>query len=779
MYLKSIHLRGFKSFGVKTVLLFEPGINVIVGPNGSGKSNIVDAISWVLGEQSPKSLRSSSMGDIIFRSKNDELAIADVSLIFDNSDNILPIEFNEVKFTRRGYLKGGCDYFINSSPCRLTDIYDLIAESGIGKGLYTIISQGQVNNIILYKPSEKKQVIDEIIGISRHKIKRDKSKDKLENIENDINRISDLLFEVKRTMDPLEIEAQKSREFLKLTQELKNNEISLFLSNINNLNKKWEEENKNYEKNSKDLSEITKRINLINEQKKEIENEYYRQKENFNKINEKNNIFNVFYNKLNNIKSIILNQKTGIDTVTNMINFSINNVKNGYNNKENESLKIEKNNILLNEKIKGIIRKIDEIYEISNNFFKNNINWFKDEYLEQVKNFYELLNLKLSSLKNTINSELTTSKAKEKITLNKNDFQEDNVKDNIENNINDRLKKLNEIKEIAILNIKNIDLLLKILNKLLNLSEKIKNKLIIDTKNEKEKSEYFSNKLSNFYEELNKLNSKRNFLENEIYRGNLRKEQIKDKVKDLSIKIYDDYNMSVDYIVKNFKPADNEKECELKIKSLKSELSNYKNVNPNAYIEYEKIKERYEFLSNQKNDLVESKKNLIKIIDELNQKIRQFFNEKFYEINENFKYYFKILFPSGEGELLLVDSENENEDFGIDIKADIGNNKSVSLQLLSGGEKALVSVAYLFSIFSVNYSPFYIFDEIDASLDDANLLRFINLVKIFSQGRQIIMITHQKKTMEVADIIYGFSMQSNGITKVVSEKIKNNYVKAI
>ncbi|MCL4384746.1 MAG: AAA family ATPase, partial [Cyanobacteria bacterium] len=155
---------------------------------------------------------------------------------------------------------------------------------------------------------------------------------------------------------------------------------------------------------------------------------------------------------------------------------------------------------------------------------------------------------------------------------------------------------------------------------------------------------------------------------------------------------------------------------------------------------------------------------------------REYFNEKFYEINENFKYYFKILFPLGEGELLLTDIDNNDEDFGIDIKADIGNNKSVSLQLLSGGEKALVSVAYLFSIFAVNYSPFYIFDEIDAALDDANLERFLTLAKIFSQGRQIIIITHQKKTMEVADIIYGFTMQSNGITKIVSEKIKNNYV---
>ena len=171
--------------------------------------------------------------------------------------------------------------------------------------------------------------------------------------------------------------------------------------------------------------------------------------------------------------------------------------------------------------------------------------------------------------------------------------------------------------------------------------------------------------------------------------------------------------------------------------------------------------------------MAESKRELENIINDLNIEIKQFFNEKFQEINENFKFYFKILFPAGEGELIIKDSEDYEEDeFGIDIKADTGSNKSVSLQLLSGGEKALVSIAFLFSIFATNSSPFYIFDEIDAALDDANLDRFLTLVETFSENRQIIIISHQKKTMEIADIIYGFSMQSNGVTKIVSEKLK-------
>jgi chromosome segregation protein len=770
LYLKSIYLRGFKSFGTKSNLLFEPGISIIVGPNGSGKSNIVDAISWVLGEQSPKSLRSTSMGDVIFKSKNDELAIAEVSLIFDNTDKILPVEFAEVKFTRRGYLKGGSEYYINSSPCRLADIQDLIAESGIGKGLYTIISQGQVNNIILYKPAERKHIIDEIIGVSRHKIKRDKSKARLDFIENDINRVNDLLHEVKRTMDPLAIEAKKSKIFFELSQELKNAEISLFITNINNLNKKWDEENKIYEKNSLQLIETDEKINIINAQKKEFESLFYEERENYNKLEEKNNHFNLLYNQLNNIKSIILNQKTGIETIINMIDFSINDISSAYDNKKINNAEGKETDVLDKKEIKKIAGKIDEILQLTHKFFNNSAQWAKEQYLKEISSFKEIFISELNSVKNMLTLNISSSQ-----NTQKEDFKVNSLTEN-KFNIEKRLNKLKEIKEFAELNINNLNSLMKNSIKLMDISKNIKDGLSFKINKEKEQSSSYQLKLNKYFEELNKLNSKKNFLENEIYRCDLKKEQIKDKVKDISIKIFDEYNMSVDYILKNFKPADDEQKCELRIKALKNELSNYKNVNPNAHLEYEKIKERFEFLDNQKNDLIESKKSLGKLIEELNQKIRQYFNEKFYEINENFKYYFKILFPLGEGELLLTDIDNDDEDFGIDIKADIGNNKSVSLQLLSGGEKALVSVAYLFSIFAVNSSPFYIFDEIDAALDDANLERFLTLTKIFSQGRQIIMITHQKKTMEAADIIYGFTMQSNGITKIVSEKIKNNYV---
>lgn len=769
-------MRGFKSFGLNTSLAFEPGISIIVGPNGSGKSNIVDAVSWVLGEQSPKSLRGSSMQDVIFKSKGEEFAIAEVSLLFNNEDKTLPIEFSEVKLTRRAYLKGGSEYFINSSPARLTDIQDLISEGGLGKGLYTIVNQGQINDIVLFKPLERKQIIDEVIGISRHKIRRDKSKDRLNSVEQDINRINDLLHEIKITMDPLEVEAKKSKELERILNELKNEEISLFIASINKLNNQWDEENIKIERNNIEIKQINENINTLTNQKDEFEKKINNKNSLVFSIEENLNKFSSMVNELISFKSIVNNQKTSMETILNMIKFSLSNLEmdriniltNG--NEENKNIKEKsRNDFIKDENFRNVVKeKIEQCLKNIDFIILNLDKWLVPVFAVEAKSLMKNVKLNIIEIGDSISNFYNN------IGNKKDKSSSDNLIAT-KKSLKDKSKKLERIKEIISSVLKNVSTLEMVLSKLIGESTSIKEKINIKLKEEKDKYGEEQNLLEKYFAELNKLNSRKNFLENDIYRGNLKKDQIKEKVKDLTIKIFDDYNMPLDFIIKNFKPCADINKTELKVKELKNELKKYKNVNPNAYLEYERIKERFDFLNGQKIDLVDSKKELEEIIEELDKKIKEHFNQKFQEINENFKFYFKILFPNGEGELVIKDYENSLEDdFGVDIKVDIGNNKSVSLHLLSGGEKTLVSIAFLFSIFSSNPSPFYVFDEIDASLDDANIDRLLNLIKIFSQGRQLLMVTHQKRTMEIADVIYGFSMQSNGITKIVSQKIKGN-----
>jgi len=479
---------------------------------------------------------------------------------------------------------------------------------------------------------------------------------------------------------------------------------------------------------------------------------------------EKLSSFNIFLNKLRSLQLVVNNRLISIGTIISMLEFSMKNFSS-----EKVNYFSELNGEEHEEKLLSILRQlaeqIKECLFILNKLYENIKSTVKSSYFKEVKVELETLNNILSDMKKTISENLNKKEQKEKIQ------DKDIIKHTSETK--EKVIKLDQVK-IEVAKITNeVNLLAGLLDRFFKKSLELETRLnseILNKKNE------FNKKLTiynNFEEKLNILNSKKNFLENDSYRADLKKEQIKEKVKDLTIKIFDDYNLSLDYILKNYSPSKEPIDSERRLQYLKSKLQSYKNINPNAHLEYEKIKERFDFLSNQKTDLVESKKGLEIIINDLNIEIKKFFNEKFQEINENFKFYFKILFPTGKGELIIKESENNQEDeIVIDIIADTGGNKSVSLQLLSGGEKALVSIAFLFAIFAANSSPFYVFDEIDAALDDANLDRFITLVKEFSENRQIIIISHQKKTMEIADIIYGFSMQSDGITKIVSEKLK-------
>ena len=193
MYLKSLTVKGFKSFADRAILTLEPGVTSVVGPNGSGKSNISDAVLWVLGEQSAKSLRGNSMEDVIFAgsSARQAVGVAEVDLVLDNSDGTLPLEFNEVTITRRMYRNGESEYLINSSPCRLMDIQDLLHDSGLGRDTHSIISQGRLDEILNSRPEDRRALIEEAAGVLKHKKRKERALRKLSAMDAHLERARD------------------------------------------------------------------------------------------------------------------------------------------------------------------------------------------------------------------------------------------------------------------------------------------------------------------------------------------------------------------------------------------------------------------------------------------------------------------------------------------------------------------------------------------------------------------------------------------------------------
>ncbi|CAH0183423.1 chromosome segregation protein SMC [Peribacillus simplex] len=252
MFLKRLDVVGFKSFAEKISIDFVPGVTAVVGPNGSGKSNVTDAVRWVLGEQSAKSLRGAKMEDIIFSGSDTRKALnfAEVSLTLDNETNSLPIDFHEVSVTRRVYRSGESEFFINNQGCRLKDIIDLFMDSGLGREAFSIISQGKVEEILSSKAEERRVIFEEAAGVLKYKTRKRKAESKLTETQDNLNRVHDILHELEGQVEPLKIQSSLAKEFLEKKEELEQIEVALTVFEIEELYGKWEKLSQELEKHN-------------------------------------------------------------------------------------------------------------------------------------------------------------------------------------------------------------------------------------------------------------------------------------------------------------------------------------------------------------------------------------------------------------------------------------------------------------------------------------------------------------------------------------------------
>ncbi|WP_417122948.1 chromosome segregation protein SMC [Paraeggerthella sp.] len=242
MHLKSLVLKGFKSFADRSVLAMEPGITAVVGPNGSGKSNISDAVLWVLGERNAKHLRGQAMEDVIFAgsSARKSVGVAEVDLVLDNSDGTLPVDYSEVAITRRMYRSGESEYLINGTVARRMDVLDILHDSGLGTGTHSIISQGSLDSILQSKPEDRRALIEEAAGVLKHKQRKAKSERKLAAMDAHLARVKDVAAEVERQLGPLERKAKRARAYQGLAAELSDLSLSLAVDDLRTLRRAWD-----------------------------------------------------------------------------------------------------------------------------------------------------------------------------------------------------------------------------------------------------------------------------------------------------------------------------------------------------------------------------------------------------------------------------------------------------------------------------------------------------------------------------------------------------------
>ena len=358
MYLKRLELQGFKSFADKTVLEFMPGITSVIGPNGSGKSNISDSIRWVLGEQSMKSLRGTKSLDIIFAGTQNRksLGFAEASLVFDNTDGTLPIEYTEVTVTRKIYRSGETGYYINKVPCRLKDVLELFMDTGIGKDGYSIIGQGKIDEILSNKSEDRRHIFEEAAGIVKFRTREAESEKKLEHTKLNLLRINDILSEIETNIEPLKLQAEKAKKYLSLREELKSIEIGLFLYNI--------------EKYKANLEEIVKDEEIYTSQCKEEE-------DNLEKIKQLKELLKEEVDRITNqieeMSNIGFESQKEIEMLNSDINVANTRIINNRENKERYEKEIEELNIRkkeLEEEIKQKEEKRDNLKQNREKFEK-------------------------------------------------------------------------------------------------------------------------------------------------------------------------------------------------------------------------------------------------------------------------------------------------------------------------------------------------------------------------------------------------------------------------
>ncbi len=873
MHLKSIVAHGFKSFAEKTTINLSENTNVIVGPNGSGKSNIVDAISWVLGNQSPGSLRTNKMEDVIFAGteKLTEKGFAEVFLVF-NLDDKDEINSDEVSIGRKLYRDGTSEYFMNGLNCRLLDIQEFLNDVGIGKQQHIIISQGQIAEILNAKPEDHRITIEEASGILPFKLKKDKALRRIESGKKEIKRAKDVLREIKKQIDPLRKQAEQARLHKELSDLLKENKTKLNVFQYKNFNKKYEDIRSQLDEVNNFITDFEKKLEEYKSDKSKLRKDFGENVSIKSFLTEAINDVTKFNEEFKTIYQISSERQLSLERINEQTNSELKRYKNQIfdnNNKISQLSKsvIDKKQIIKinSKKIKNLMIEIDDLKskqsasleineallrsEINNlkldletkseylNKYSENLNtWKKDDktinkYLIKHDKYLQRKNLSSRSFnKVKINTEKII---KREVSYLDNVYSEALInKNNLESSLEEKLslikeynsgnsfKKTLEEKEEVLTNEKAIledetsfmnEELISSTEKikfLTNENENISNKItelsnqnntndIKNYKNINRKASEAYKILSQLSEELS-LRSKK--LENDYSDNDLEINKIEDTLENISKNLFTYKDKKSNLMVKeseymsqralfysnltNISGLNIEEinafdvnnlsinELENSINKTEKDLDSLGTVNYLASEDFESLNERYENISSNVEELNLTKKELLKYIGEIEDEIKFRIENSFNTISVNFEEVFEKLFPGGKGSLSLTNSDNLLES-GIEINVQPRGKKVKKLSLLSGGERSLAAIAFLFSVFKSFPSPFYILDEVEAALDDANLHRMLNLLEFVKNDAQFIIVTHQQQTMQAGDVLYGVTMQPGSGSRVFTKTKKD------
>ncbi|HKO38821.1 MAG TPA: AAA family ATPase [Solirubrobacterales bacterium] len=766
MYLRSISMKGFKSFPERTALEFSPGVSVIVGPNGSGKSNITDAVLWALGEQSPGAIRGASMQDVISAGGKGvgQRRAAEVEVVIDNSDGRAATEFSEIAVERRLDRSGDSGYRLNGARCRLADVTDVLSDTNLGREMHSVISQGRVETIVHSKPKERRLLIEEAAGLGKHRKRRRRAELKLRSARDNLDRALDVEREARARLRPLKRQAQAAelgarieREELGLRAQLVSEELRFGADRAAAAEQAAAKARGVRGKLEERLAEVSKRRLAAEERFADRDRERTQAWGLLTKLRGDQERVAV---RVANLSGREAELEGGLENLRSEMGPLTLDVGPG-SSPGDRARKLEEELGEIDAGLRaamdglGVARSPDAA-ETAREAALGNVRDGAERATRHAKRAEGLLG---ERHRERMRARLAAGEA---------------LLDDVRSAL-----KATEAAGAAIR--ARVEL--------------IEQKVV----GGKDDGDEIAEELRACSQQEFELQAQMKETSDELTRAEVEAAHLGDRRAEAARELAS----IAERLGEEIPPAEEaltdqaRAEIDKRLERLERRRAQIGPVNPLAQQEYDEAREHVETLQTQREDIERSMRELESLIRDVDAEIERAFEETFDATAKNFEEMVEHLFPGGRGRLRRVslrpvrdeerpageqeaptdaepepeEEEEERQELGVEIEVTPAGKSTRKLQLLSGGEKSLVALAFVFAVFLARPCPFYILDEVEAALDDANIDRFLQLIRRFSDRAQFVIVTHQKRTMDAADVLYGVSMGGDGVTKVVSRRL--------
>jgi chromosome segregation ATPase len=764
MHLKSITLKGFKSFPERTRLEFSPGVSVIVGPNGCGKSNITDAVLWALGEQSPLAVRGQTMQDVIFAGGKGQGARrhAEVEVVID-TDGSGATEFSEISVRRRLDRAGEGGYWLNGARCRLADVTEALADTNLGREMHSVISQGRVEEIVHSKPRDRRLLIEEAAGLGKHRRRRHRAELRLRRTQDNLDRALDVEREARSRLRPLkrqasaaETHARLELESLELRARLLAEELRSHASDFAGLERDAAGAREARDKIEAELGDVNRRRTEIEERFAARDRERTVAWGRLTSLRNAHERLNVRCEALNGraaeLESAVEERRASLGALLSQ------------RPAQDDRGALAPELDAIGEALSAAGKALERTRSAS------------DE---------EARSIEVTRMREGADRAARGARRAEALVgRRRQDSLEQRVAD--EQAVLERLRTLVEAASAA-------------RDAIGARASELEERVVGGEQTADEVAEEMracSRREAELQAKLREAADRVTRSEVEAAHQGDRRAEVETELAEVSRRLGREPAVASEPLAEAERA-----EIDAKLERLARRRELLGPVNPLAEREYEEALAHVEELEANRSDLESALAELQKLIRETDRRIETAFEETCDAAQSNFEELVEHLFPGGRGRLRMVDGPkgpspvlggvddhptedpaepgagaedsagSDADERGVEIEVTPAGKATRRLSLLSGGEKSLVALAFVFAVFLARPSPFYILDEVEAALDDANIDRFLQLVRRFSDRAQFVIVTHQKRTMDAADVLYGVSMGEGGVTKVISRRL--------